>query len=82
MIARGEERMTWDIIYYSMDEALSEIEFLSRSENRVLVLERLAENRYTRGELGKETDASQATLGRISRILRNGHGYDMMELSM
>ena len=65
MIARGEERMSWDMIQCSMDDALSEIEFLSRSANRVLVLERLAEDRYTRGELGTEIGASQATLGRI-----------------
>ena len=48
-----------------MDDALTEIEFLARSENRVAVLQHLAEDRYTRGELGEVTGASQATLGRV-----------------
>lgn len=48
-----------------MDDALSEVEFLARSANRVTVLQQLARGRYTRGELGDVTNASQATLGRI-----------------
>jgi len=48
-----------------MEETLAEIEFLALSENRVTVLERLAERRHTRTELAEETGASQATLGRI-----------------
>lgn len=48
-----------------MDDALEEIEFLALSANRVEVLRLLAANRHTRGDLGAETGASQATLGRI-----------------
>ncbi len=48
-----------------MDAALSELEFLARSENRVRVLQLLATGCHTRGELGETTGASQATLGRI-----------------
>ena len=48
-----------------MDAALSELEFLARSENRVRVLQLLAAESHTRGELGEATGASQATLGRI-----------------
>jgi predicted transcriptional regulator len=48
-----------------MDDALSEVEFLARSANRVTVLQELASERHTRGELGEVTGASQATLGRI-----------------
>jgi predicted transcriptional regulator len=44
---------------------LAEVEFLARSANRVTALQRLAEGRHTRGELGDATGASQATLGRI-----------------
>lgn len=48
-----------------MDDALAEVEFLARSANRVTVLQHLSRERYTRGELGDVTGASQATLGRI-----------------
>lgn len=48
-----------------MESVLEEIEFLARSENRVEVLTALAEQRRTRRDLEAETDASQATLGRI-----------------
>ena len=48
-----------------MESALSELEFLARSENRVAVLQSLATEPRTRGELGERTGASQATLGRI-----------------
>jgi len=48
-----------------MEAALSEIEFLALSENRVAVLRLLAQDRHTRGELAAATGASQATLGRI-----------------
>lgn len=50
-----------------MESALSEIEFLALSSNRVAVLRHLAEGRRTRTELARETGASQATLGRILR---------------
>ncbi|MFB6102565.1 MAG: helix-turn-helix transcriptional regulator [Haloplanus sp.] len=50
-----------------MESALSEIEFLALSPNRVAVLRHLAEGQHTRGELADVTGASQATLGRILR---------------
>jgi Predicted transcriptional regulator len=65
-----------------MDTALSELEFLARSENRVRVLQLLATDPHTRGELGEATGASQATLGRIledfsarSWVRREAEGY-------
>jgi predicted transcriptional regulator len=65
-----------------MDTTLSELEFLARSENRVQVLQLLATDSHTRGELGETTGASQATLGRIledfrarSWVRREGEGY-------
>lgn len=48
-----------------MESALEEIEFLALSENRVQVLQRLADGRRTRSELAAETGASQATLSRV-----------------
>ncbi|UPV74205.1 ArsR family transcriptional regulator [Halorussus limi] len=48
-----------------MESALEEIEFLALSPNRVEVLELLAADRRTRGDLAAATGASQATLGRI-----------------
>ncbi|QSG11421.1 Transcriptional regulator, contains HTH domain [Halapricum desulfuricans] len=48
-----------------MESVLEEVEFLARSENRVAVLTALADQRRTRRELEADTDASQATLGRI-----------------
>lgn len=54
-----------------MDAALSELEFLARSENRVRVLQLLATGCHTRGELGEATEASQATLGRILEDFRS-----------
>ncbi|WP_338739639.1 helix-turn-helix transcriptional regulator [Haloplanus salilacus] len=50
-----------------MESALSEIEFLALSANRVAVLRRLVDGRHTRGDLAMATGASQATLGRILR---------------
>jgi predicted transcriptional regulator len=50
-----------------MESALSEIEFLALSANRVAVLRHLSRERHTRGELAAATGASQATLGRILR---------------
>jgi len=50
-----------------MEETLAEIEFLALSPNRVTVLECLAAEAHTRGELAEATGASQATLGRILR---------------
>ncbi|MDG5775386.1 hypothetical protein VB773_10920 [Haloarculaceae archaeon H-GB2-1] len=48
-----------------MEQSLDEVGFLSRSENRVRVLDSLATESLTRRELQAETDASQATLSRI-----------------
>ena len=48
-----------------MESVLAEVEFLARSQNRVEVLTALAEQRQTRRDLEAQTDASQATLGRI-----------------
>lgn len=48
-----------------MEDALADVEFLALSQNRVAVLELLAEQRHTRRDLAEETGASQATLGRI-----------------
>ncbi|WP_251343335.1 helix-turn-helix transcriptional regulator [Haloplanus halophilus] len=65
-----------------MESALSEIEFLALSPNRVAVLRRLADERHTRTDLAVATGASQATLGRILRdfeerswIRRSDGGY-------
>ena len=48
-----------------MESALTEIEFLALSENRVDVLRHVADRPRTRRELADETGASQPTLGRI-----------------
>lgn len=48
-----------------MDQSLEEIEYLSRSENRVCVLKLLASDAHTRRDLKAETGASQATLSRV-----------------
>ena len=48
-----------------MDQSLDEIEYLSRSENRVQVLKLLTRDALTRRELQNEIGASQATLSRI-----------------
>lgn len=48
-----------------MESALSELEFLARSENRVRVLQLLAAEEHTRDALGDATNVSQATLSRI-----------------
>ena len=48
-----------------MDQSLDEIEYLSRSENRVQVLKSLTRDALTRRELQDEVGASQATLSRI-----------------
>lgn len=65
-----------------MDDALAEIEFLALSANRVEVLELLAGEPRTRGDLAERTGASQPTLGRILRdfadrhwIVRDGNAY-------
>jgi predicted transcriptional regulator len=65
-----------------MESALAEIEFLTLSSNRVMVLESLAEEPHTRSELTDATGASQPTLGRILRdfeerrwISRTGREY-------
>ncbi len=66
-----------------MESALSEIEFLALSSNRVAVLEALSAEPHTRGELAEATDASQPTLGRVLRdfeerrwVARTGDGYE------
>lgn len=63
-------------------DALAEVEFLARSENRVEVLRLLADERHDRAELTERLDVSQATLGRIledfrdrSWIRHEGDGY-------
>jgi predicted transcriptional regulator len=48
-----------------MDQSLDEIEYLSRSVNRVWVLRLLTRDALTRRELQDEIGASQATLSRI-----------------
>jgi predicted transcriptional regulator len=65
-----------------MESALEEIEFLALSSNRVEVLQLLAAEPHSRGDLAAETGASQATLGRIiadfeerSWIQRTGGEY-------
>ncbi|MBP1921371.1 putative transcriptional regulator [Halorubrum alkaliphilum] len=65
-----------------MKRPLDEIEFLARSTNRVEVLQLLAAEPHTRGELATATGASQATLGRIledfverSWVTRSDHTY-------
>lgn len=47
------------------DAALEDIAYLSRSDNRVLVLNALSEGPHTRRELEEVTEVSRATLGRI-----------------
>jgi predicted transcriptional regulator len=47
------------------ESALADIEYLSRSENRVVLLEGLADGPATRRALAEETGVSRATLDRI-----------------
>lgn len=47
------------------DTALEDIAYLSRSDNRVLVLNTLTEGPHTRREIEEVTGVSRATLGRI-----------------
>ena len=56
-----------------MEETLAEIEFLALSENRVTVLDALAETPHSRSELADLTGASQATLGRILGDFEDRH---------
>ncbi|SEO45151.1 Predicted transcriptional regulator, contains HTH domain [Halogranum amylolyticum] len=65
-----------------MESALSEIEFLALSPNRVETLRLLADRPHTRRELVAETGASQPTVGRIlgdfeerSWVVRDGGEY-------
>jgi predicted transcriptional regulator len=65
-----------------MDGPLNEISFLSRSENRIKILETLANGEYDRDELSEATGVSKATLKRIISdferlgwIERNGRDY-------
>lgn len=53
-----------------MESIFEEIEFLARSSNRVAVLDELTDGIHTRRELAERTDASQPTLGRVLRDLR------------
>ena len=53
-----------------MADPLEEIAFLARSENRIEVLRTLADDAYTRRELGDAVDASQPTIGRVLNDLR------------
>jgi len=56
-----------------MEETLADIEFLALSENRVTVLDALADGAHTRSELADLTGASQATLGRILTDFEERH---------
>lgn len=47
------------------DAALKDVAYLSRSPNRVRILEALTREAYPRRELGEVTDTSRTTLGRI-----------------
>lgn len=49
----------------SAGDALEDIAYLSRSENRVQILEALATGAYARRDLAEETETSRTTLGRI-----------------
>jgi predicted transcriptional regulator len=46
-------------------EALADVDYLSRSENRVVILDALADGPATRRALAERTDVSRATLDRI-----------------
>lgn len=61
-----------------MGSPLEDVEFLARSANRIEVLGALADDAYTRRELGDAVDASQPTLGRVLNDLkdRNWITYD------
>ncbi|WP_232701464.1 helix-turn-helix transcriptional regulator [Halobacterium wangiae] len=54
-----------------MERSLDEIAYLSRSENRVRVLDVLTSDALTRRELEAETGASQATLSRVLEDFRD-----------
>jgi len=45
--------------------ALEDAEYLSRSANRVIILDRLSEGQYSRGTLANQTGISRTTLDRI-----------------
>ena len=55
------------------DEALEEIAYLSRSNNRAEVLAMLATESYTRRELANATDIARTTLDRIINELEERH---------
>lgn len=70
---------------------LEEIAFLTRSEHRVEVFDRLAERGWTRRELHEATEISQPTLGRMisgfeesgwvaANGVGNGHEYELTPL--
>jgi DNA-binding IclR family transcriptional regulator len=46
-------------------DALADVDYLSRSDNRVTLLDALAEGAATRRALAEETGVSRATLDRI-----------------
>jgi predicted transcriptional regulator len=52
-------------------EALADVAYLSRSENRVAILDALATGSYSRGELAELTGASRTTLDRIVNELED-----------
>lgn len=65
MTEGGDDRST---------EALEDIAYLARSGNRVAILDALAEESYSRGELAERTGASRTTLDRIVNELE-AHGW-------
>ncbi len=71
----------------NMDSAIQAIEFLARSEHRVMTLEALSEKRHDRRDLCATTGASDPTIGRVVRdfenrswIMRDGPHYELTPL--
>lgn len=74
-----------------LDPPLDDLAYLSRSNNRIAVLEELARGAGTRRELREATDVSRATLGRVlegcqergwvtTNGMGNGHDYSLTPL--
>jgi predicted transcriptional regulator len=65
-----------------MDSALDEIEYLTRSEHRIEVIDALSDGPQTRSDLRAVTGASSSTIGRMLRkfetegwVVRDGHQH-------
>lgn len=65
-----------------MESALDEIDYLSRSEHRIEVIEALANGPHSRSDLRAITGASSSTIGRMLRefetqgwVVRDGHQH-------